>query len=354
METIIGIIGGGIEVKLDSPANLHILAVGNSGAGKTMALMSTLLQSAFQGRKAIVINWRDSAAIGMLNPLQEASFRRMARRIDVEQDGIPIPLFTRQKLPNGELESENRLTGRIVSLLSKIGKLTATEEQCLSVAVDTVVKDGSYSTEGIAALEKALSEQESSRRHAVMRKLNFLIKNNLLREGNLFDDDLPLVDLDLNGLKYEQQDQIVNLMLDYLLRLGQKGVFIEKGLTFFLDEAQNLDYSKGTPLYQLINESRKQNVQLMIAATSMFGSDNRAMKIVQQCATKLFFSPQESECVKIAEMIDKQKSRYWHTQLSRLKRGQFIAVGSFKLPNRDIRRPLLLTAFIPEAKSNRT
>ena len=351
MDTIIGIIGGDIEVKLDSPANLHIFAVGNSGSGKTTALISTLLQGTCQGRKAIVINWRGSAAVGMLNPSQESSFRRLARHIDVEQDGIPLPLFTRQKLPNGELESENRMTGRIVSLLSKSCKLTATEEQCLSAAVETVVKDGSYGTEGIAALEKALSEQESSRRHAVMRKLKFLIKSNLLREGNFFDDDLPLIDLDLNGLEYEQQDKIVNLMLDYLLRSAQKGAFIEDGLTLFLDEAQNLDYSKGTALYHLINESRKQNVQLMIAATSMFGSDNRSMKIVQQCATKLFFSPQESECVGIAEMIDKQKSRYWQTQLSRLKRGQFVAVGSFKLSNRDIRRPLLLTAFLPQKKN---
>ena len=353
METIIGMIDGGIEVKLDSPANLHILAVGNSGSGKTTALMSALLQGASQGRKAIVINWRDSAAVGMLNPSQEVSFRRIARHIDAERDGIPLPLFTRQLLPNGELESENKLIGRIVSLLSKSGKLTATEEHCLSAAVETVVKDGSYGTEGIVALEKALSEQESSRRYAVMRKLSFLINYNLLRDGNLFDDDLPLVDFDLNGLEYEQQDKIVNLMLDYLLRSAQKGAFIEDGLTLFLDEAQNLDYSKGTALYHLINESRKQNVQLMIAATSMFGSDNRSMKIVQQCATKLFFSPQESECVGIAEMIDKQKSRYWQTQLSRLKRGQFIAVGSFMLPNRNIRRPLLLTAFIPEAKNNK-
>lgn len=351
MDTIIGIIGGDIEVKLDSPANLHILAVGNSGSGKTTALISTLLQGTCQGRKAIVINWRGSAAVGMLNPSQESSFRRLARHIDVEQDGIPLPLFTRQKLPNGELESENRMTGRIVSLLSKSCKLTATEEQCLSAAVETVVKDGSYGTEGIAALEKALSEQESSRRHAVMRKLKFLIKSNLLREGNFFDDDLPLIDLDLNGLEYEQQDQVVILMLDYLLRSGQNGAFIKNGVTIFLDEAQNLDYSKGTALYHLINESRKQNVQLMIAATSMFGSDNRSMKIVQQCATKLFFSPQESECVKIADMIDKQKSRYWHIQLSRLEKGQFIAVGSFKLSNRDIRRPLLLTAFLPQKKN---
>ena len=351
MDTIIGIIGGDIEVKLDSPANLHILAVGNSGSGKTTVLMSALLQGASQGRKAIVINWRDSAAVGMLNPSQESSFRKLARHIDVEQDGIPLPLFTRQKLPNGELESENRMTGCIVSLLSKSCKLTATEEQCLSAAVETVVKDGSYSTEGIAALEKALSEQESSRRYAVMRKLSFLINYNLLRDGNLFDDDLPLVDFDLNGLEYEQQDKIVNLMLDYLLRSAQKGAFIEDGLTLFLDEAQNLDYSKGTALYHLINESRKQNVQLMIAATSMFGSDNRSMKIVQQCATKLFFSPQESECVRISEMIDKQKSRYWQTQLSRLKRGQFVAVGSFMLPNRNIRRPLLLTAFLPQKKN---
>ena len=354
METIIGIISGDIEVKLDSPANLHILAVGNSGSGKSTALMSDLLQGACQGRKAIVINWRDSAAVGMLNPSQEASFRSRARHINVEQDGIPLPLFARQKLPNGELESENKLIGRIVSLMSRCGKLTATQEQYLSVAVERVVKDGSYSTEGIAALERTLSEQKSSRCRAVIRKLNFLIKSNLLRDGDLFDDDLPLVDLDLNGLEYEQQDQIVNLMLDYLLRSAQKGAFIENGITIFLDEAQNLDYSKGTPLYHLINESRKQNIQLMIAATSMFGSDNRAMKIVQQCATKLFFSPRESECERIAEMIDKQKSRYWHTQLSSLKRGQFIAVGSFKLPNRDIHRPLLLTAFIPETKSNKT
>ena len=351
MDTIIGIMNGDIEVKLDSPANLHILAIGNSGSGKTTALMNALLQGACQGRKAIVINWRGSAAVGMLNPSQEASFRRLARHIDVEQDGIPLPLFTRQKLPNGELESENRMTGRIVSLLSKSCKLTATEEQCLSAAVETVVKDGSYGTEGIAALEKALSEQESSRRHAVMRKLKFLIKSNLLREGNFFDDDLPLIDLDLNGLEYEQQDQVVILMLDYLLRSGQNGKFIKNGVTIFLNEAQNLDYSKGTALYHLINESRKQNVQLMTAATSMFGSDNRSMKIVQQCATKLFFLPQESECVRIAEMIDKQKSRYWQTQLSRLEKGQFIAVGSFKLSNRDIRRPLLLTAFLPQKQN---
>ena len=118
----------------------------------------------------------------------------------------------------------------------------------------------------------------------------------------------------------------MNFLMDYIFRLAEKGTFREQGLTLMIDEVQNLTYKPNSPINLLLNESRKHNVQLLMATPSL---NKRGMEVLTQCGMCLFFKPIAKDTKKVAEMIDAKDVKRYFQRLSVLKKGEFLAVGGF-------------------------
>lgn len=342
MKTFIGFNRNKDEVYIDKPFNSHVLALGASGTGKSSKLNNLFFQGVDSGRQSVYLNWHGCDSISPLSSDLEERYTL----INAAESGIPISLFTSLIGSEGKKEQAEILIGRIVSLLSKSVNLTHAQNNSLNSAVRTVLENNSYSSNGIRAVYDELISQGTSTAHITVEKLTPFFETNLIRDGFIFDDTHTAVELNLNGLDYEHQLVIVNFLLDYFLRVAQKGVFIDKGLTIFLDEVQNLSFNSISPINMLINESRKHNVQLLMAAPSLTAGNKRGMDIATQCGTCLFFKPLIKDQEKTARMIDEANKKLWSKRLSLLKRGEFIATSSFMIGDRIFNQPIKLSTYI--------
>lgn len=324
--------------------NQHMVATGESGTGKSTTMALNVLENAKVGERTIVINWRNCFNPQMLMPEIYEEYRKYAKRIDVAK-GMELNLFERMRDSNGNLETAKNVIERVTTMLKIAVDLSPTQESTVYEAVEDTYCRGLYEEDGIQIIVDWLQQQDKAVASNAAAKLRCICGNNLFRAGDFLDDH-PIIELDLNGLEYDVQLKVVKFLMDYLLRMANKGLFLEDGLNVFLDEAQNMDFCEGSTLFSMINEGRKLNLRLMLAAPSIISSAKKGMSVVTQCGTQLYFAPLRKERRMIAEMIDPQKTDKYVFALSRLDKGEFIACGRFNVNDKEVLGPIPLSTDI--------
>ena len=319
--SIIGKSAYGNDVYLETPENLHMCALGTSGAGKSTAVFGLLLKAVNSGMRAIVFNWHSCISTDFLTSELGKSYRSKTRVIKAASGGITLPLFTPWIDDVGGEESELLFASRISNMLSQSANLSDAQKRKVREAVDTIVELNAYSEYGIKALEELLQSEGSSADKAI-DKLSPFLTTNLLRDGNFFRSEDQVVEIDLNDFELYDQKVIVEFLLSWLFQYGQKGGFRDRGLVIYIDEAQNLSYKPDSPIYFLLNESRKHNIRVFMAAPSFTAGGKRGMNIATMCGTSLFFKPLPSDLEKTARIIDPDNKTSCVQCLSDLKIGE--------------------------------
>ena len=338
---VIGLKQDGSLVSSSSDSiNRHCFALGKSGCGKSTNLLTQVVEIAEQGEPVIVINWRNSANHELLMPELRKRYERLVKVIDVGKNGIGLPLFTPQKDDAGEDEPPQNLVRRITALLKVSCNLTPTQERYTYQAVQTVYEQELYPREGIAAVSHFLKVQDRAVASNAAAKIGCICDRNLIRTGDFWENQTRIYEFDLNSLEYDDQLPVCRFLTDYILRLAGRGAFMKKGLTLFVDECQNLDFSEGSTMFAMLNETRKLNIHVLLAAPSILSKSG--MDVIRQCGFGLYFEPLENERKKVAESIDALHLEKWIFLLSRLKRGDFIACGNFAVGNEQVPGPIQL------------
>ena len=282
-------------------------------------------------------------------PLRE-KYKKYAKVIDVAQSGIPLPLFTRETDSSGEQESVENMVRRITSLLKVACNLTPAQEAQVHLAVQSIQKLGLYAEDGIAVVNEWLYRQEKAVAANAAAKLGCICDNNLFVNGDFWEEDVRIYEFDLNGLEYDDQLMIVRFLVDYLLRLANKGKFIQSGLNLFVDECQNLDFNEGSSMFTILNETRRLNVHAMLAAPTILSK--KGMDVMRQCGLCMYFTPFDNERKKVAEYISPLHSEEWLFIVSKLEKGEFIACGYFSVSDKDTARPVRLKTYLPNDEND--
>lgn len=352
MRKKLGITKRGNEVFIsDNSINLHLFATGKSGTGKTFRILNLITRLAKGGEVTIVINWRNNLNRRTLDPAICEEYEKLVTVIDVGKDGIDLPLFTPIINGNGEKEGGLAVVQRITSILKNATGLSRTQEDITMRAVKDIYRLNLYEQEGLCAVTKWLRTQDKAVADNAAAKLRCLCDMNLFFDGDFWEDDCPIYEFDLNGLEYDDQLVVVKFLLDYFLRLANKGCFLQKGLNIFLDEAQNFDYSDGSTLFTIINESRKLNLRMMLATPSITTSVKKGMEILTQCGTQLYFEPLNSERKKVAQLINPKDVERQIFALTRLEKGECIACGNFMINGKEVACPIELQPDVFDRKS---
>lgn len=340
---------GQMVYRNDSLANKHVFATGKSGSGKTICMGCMVGQIAEGLDTVVVINWRNTIDHATMLPNERKIYEKHARVIDVAKEGIKIPLFTLEQDNKGNVETTESLIHRVTGLLRVAGNLTPTQEGQVQQGLKVIYEHGLYQEEGIAALGDYLNKQERAVAKNAAAKIRSLCDNNVLRNGSFWVEKARIYEFDLNGLEYDDQLVVCRFLLDYFLRLANKGKFKENGLTILVDEVQNLDFGEGSTMYALVNESRRLNIRMLMATPTILSGKRKDMDVMLQCGLSIFFEPLDNERRKVANFIDQLDSDTWVFNLSRLKRGEFVAKGNFIINGKNVNRPLQLKTYIPEA-----
>lgn len=347
--SIIGTMRNGIKIELGEDAlNGHIIATGKSGSGKTTALLATMLQEVARGRNAVVINWKNSMNHELIHPELRQSYEKYTTVLDIMRDGLQLPIFDLENDCYSRTESPQALAHRVTSMLKNSCGLTPSQEAETDKAVASVLEEGSYRTEGIRAVSRCLKEQRNSMALRAASKLRKLCDCNFIRDGRFWDLESKIYEIDLNPLEEEDQMAIILFLLDYIYRRTHKGDMMENGFIVLIDECQNLSFSKGSPMFYMLNEARKMKLSLYLASPSIGYFGRGGLNVILQCGCQLFFSPGENDRGKIAEIIGFGKKQKWERQLLQLRRGEFIGRGNFSLNDRRIAVPLHLRTYLPE------
>lgn len=325
--------------------NSNVQCCGGSGVGKTTLAVEMIISAAEAGKQIIVLNWHNTANKEIMLPEQKKRYLKYVNVIDVAREGIKLPLFQKMKLSDGSTETELVMLQRITSVFKIAADLTAPQERMLASAVKDVYKKGLYREEGVKVVYDWLETQKKNVALNAASKIAPLCEGNLIRHGDFLEEKHKIIELDLNGLEYDVQDLMVRFILDYLLRIAQKGCFLNKPLTVYIDEAQNLEYKHNGTMYTLLNEGRKLKLNVLLTYPSLFTGAKSGMDVITQCATGLYFKPLIKDLEKVAELIDNGKDvSSWTFSLSRLKCGECIASGIFEINGQVRTKPLLIKA----------
>lgn len=352
MRRKIGITKRGNEVfSGDMAHNLHLYATGKSGVGKTLRVIKLITRLAKEGEVTIVINWRNNVNRNILDPAVSEEYAKYVTVIDVARDGIALPLFTPLKIKGGELENQMKVIRRITSILKNAVGLSRTQEDITLRAVDYVYRNNLYEKEGLCGVINWLNAQEKAVADNAAAKLRCLCDMGLIYDGIIEDKGKKIIEINLNGLEYDDQTTFVRFFMDYFLRLASNGCFLEKGINIFLDEVQNFDFSDGSTLFTIINESRRLNLRMLLATPSVTSSAKKGIEVLTQCGTQLYFEPQNSERKKVAQLIDPTNIEDSMFALTRLGKGECIACGNFLINGQEVSRPVVLQAEDLEIKS---
>ena len=222
------------------------------------------------------------------------------------------------------------MVSRISKMLAQSAGLSDAQQRKLQQAVAAAAEFDVYPEYGIAVLKEFLTGGCSAEK--ALQKLSLLVDNNLIQDGDfLASEHMPIIEIDVNDFDLDDQKVIVEFMLVWLFYYGQKGGFKKQSMVIFIDEAQNYSFKQDSPLYRLINESRKFNIKLLLAMTSLSGK--KGIGICTMAGTNYFFRPALNDLEGVAKLIDNKRKSQCMKELSLLKVGECIATGSFIINN---------------------
>ena len=321
--------------------NEHITLIGASGTGKSTAALKLILNAVESGDLVIVLNWRNSFSADVLG--ERADIYKMQRKVIIPSfEGIKIPLFSPYRSNDNVIEPTALMVNRICKLFAQSVGLSDAQQYKVKQAISDLFELDAYHEDGISSLEVLLSSGGSSAEKAIEKMSPFFVTN-LLRDGDFISsENMPIIEIDINDFELCDQKVIVEFLLAWLFQYGQKGGFKEHGVVIYIDEAQNLSFKSDSPIYMLLNESRKFNIKLLMAMPSIRAGCKRGMDITTMAGTNLFFKPMATDLEYAAKLIDSGNKSRCIKKLSLLKVGECLATGSFIINNKEVNRPTTL------------
>lgn len=304
-----------------------------SGFGKTYAMQRLEENLALAGAEIIVLNYNST----------HTRFQTDEAVIhwDVSKKGLPFPLFSAFKRPDGSREDLFDVSESIVGVFGSVYPLQSRQRAALRSAVrKTLERNGSQADFSKLAfyLENTGEEVPLSvfEKYApLFEKIKFTrLKGNLLESGKI------LV-LDMDKFTSQLQCFASELILAVLWRWFQLwGQYAKRPLYVVCDECQNLTFKKNSVLSQILREGRKFNMAVLLATQSLTTFSKEQVAVIMQAATQLYFHPAPSEARALARLTGAEDVREMEKKLMGLRRGECIAVGRFQVGSMVVEHPV--------------
>lgn len=321
-------------VRLIDTANPHLLEVGMSGFGKTFAMQRLEKSLAFVGAEIIVLNYNSTHS--HLQADEEAVIHW-----DISEKGLPFPLFSAFKRPDGSREDLFDIVESVVDVLGRVHPLQSRQRAALRSAVrKTLERHGEQADFNKLAfyLENTGEEVPLSiweKFAPLFEKIKFTRLN-----GNLLESGKILV-LDMDKFTSQLQCFASELILAVLWRWFQLwGQFAKRPLYVVCDECQNLSLKKNSVLSQVLREGRKFNIGVLLATQSLTSFSKEQVSVIMQAATQLYFHPAPNEARTLARLTGVEDIREMERKLMGLRRGECIGVGRFRVGSMVVEHPV--------------
>lgn len=321
----------------ESLQNRHLLIFGASGSGKTYAIQCLLAELAKHHQNSLIVDYTD----GFLpEHLEEIFIAQAAQETHlVVTDPLPINPFQFQaQTIAGKVIKETpfKVASRIASVFTSV--YNSIGEQQNAELINTIEAgleaDENYDLD---ALLNDLNEKGDAAR-ALANKITPFIKTKPFTRGEsgswkafFHQHEGKVHILQLATVARDIQQLITEFTLwdlyDFASSKGNKNL----PLPIVLDEVQNLDHRKDSPLEKLLREGRKFGISLILATQTLSNFESQERDRLFQAAHKLFFAPADTEIKRFADILRDNfptgSKDEWVQRLSKLQKGECLSIG---------------------------
>lgn len=329
----VGRIVGGKDVYIgDSSPNRHLIISGISGSGKSVRIADIEQHAIAEGNTIIVLD---------INGTHERVNDDSCNYISAQKDGIGIKILDTSLVEKG-VESPINLIQYAVETLAPRKMHGALQLGALRKAVKFAIQHrADYKTE-MSAILAGLEEQEETAALGAYNHLCPILEGGVFRESEKTIQQGKLNIISLQSLNPQTQKQVAEIFLAALWRDKRtKGTMTGDKITLVLDEFQNLDFQKGSVLFELLTEGRKYGIEIIMATQTLAIFSKKDMAIINQAAVKLFFQQSVTDLLQIAMMIEPRHKEKWIDKLADLQIGEAIAVGKLEVAGKKINQPII-------------
>ena len=326
----IGFNRGGSEVRLADAKdrfNDFVAVSGQSGSGKTTFALNLACEYADAGKNVVILDGHGSCDMETLPETFRKRIETKFHSVNLTEEFLSLPLWNCLS-KNGKEEDKKTACRRLGDALGYSARLTTMEKTLLFEVLELMDEEGLYQEKGLSSILDVMPDIEKKELKSAEEKLYPILHDLKIQDGNFFASNGGLWKVDLNDLSYDAQTKLIEFFLYIIYEVARTGCFKETGLILYVDEAQMLRYDKNSILRRYIQEGRKLGVGLIISTPVVSNKLKNGMEVLLDCDTQIHFAPGENT-EKIAKKIDAKEQIKWSYRLKQLKRGEFIACGSF-------------------------
>lgn len=324
----------------DKCPNKHILITGISGSGKSIRIGEIVDDLVTLGETVIVID---------INGENMFNLNCSVNQIKISEDGMNLELL--------KFSEEEKVMGvsYVVDVFSRTMGLGVRQEGALREAFLYAIENrNDFNTES-EAITVGLTMQDSDVADGVYSKLWELFQSKVLKKNGKSMNERMCNVLSFESINSSMQRVLIELFLAEIwknVRLKKRES--NENLWIVIDEFQNFIPKKNSVLVEMMKESRKYGVNLILATQSTNAFAKEILTAINQAGTKLYFKPAANDIRRIAFSIDAEKSKFWNIALQKMNVGESVAVGNFVLGEKKIAIPILIHSRFNDVEYNKT
>src|SRR5699024_595629 len=295
------------EFNHSSLSNRHLVIGGRSGQGKTYFIQALLHDLAKTNQSSVVIDYSSSYTPGQLDPVfVEKMGSKLKERI-VYNEGFPLnPFLLREKEVSGITFEEKpaEAARRVVDVFASVYRTFGPQQKA---ALYDATKRGIEKYGNKMTMELLLEELETLENYS--NQVVMSISSRLMQFVHIdpFDYEVEsqwdeyfahggnVMIIQLAGY---DQDEIKRLLAEFILWdlwYYTQDRTKDQVIPVILDEAQNLDFSDGSPSAKILREGRKFGWSAWFATQTFNNFTKSELSIIDNAGTKVYFNPVETE-----------------------------------------------------------
>ena len=338
----VGEINGGAPVCIGRNApNKHILMTGISGSGKSRRMAEIEKNIVKEGGTVIAFD---------INGIHTVVDGVEYNYISAQEDGLDVEFLDLSLVEQGK-ETVTNLVQYVMETICPKELRGARQLGVVRNAIKEAIANKGRFSNDMDAISYGLQMQDEKIVVGVYNYLCPILDGNIFRRSEKKLEEGKVNIISLQGINPKTQKRVVEIMLNTLWRKMRIAGNTGKEITLEIDEFQSLDLTgKESPIFEMLTESRKYGVRLILATQTLTIFNRRDRAIINQAATKLFFQQSVTDIKEVAEMIEPGHKEKWILALSRLRIGQAVAVGELEIGGRPISQPIVTYSKYEEVK----
>lgn len=328
--------GGAVGISETSP-NHHIALFGISGSGKSTRINDILLSLFENGKTIIVFDMAgmDFYPDGAIKGIDGTKLNK----ISAIDDGISLQFL------DGILDSSKSRSFNRASYIAGIipGALRLGDQQS-GALIEAVMYAASHKGEHgseMAAVAKGLELQGTPTARSLSNKLGGILQCGILR-----DDGKKIEKGKVNVISFKEispaiQKNLAETVLALIWRMLRSDSTDMGDTAVVMDEFQHLSLKGDSALLEMLRESRKYNVSMVLATQTFSSFQKEALAAIRQTAVQLYFQPTVPDVKKISSYVSPGNTKEFEKTLRSLPKGVAVATGNLVINGAETNGPII-------------